>query len=92
MVRTVAKISNSGGIGWSTLKRDGSYHVGKILMLFNKKGEEAMAKDPVCNMSVDEKKAAAISVYKGETYYFCAKICKEKFDKEPEKFIGKEKE
>jgi len=51
-----------------------------------------MAKDPVCNMDVDEKKAAAASVHKGETYYFCAKGCKEKFDREPEKFIGKEKE
>jgi Cu+-exporting ATPase len=51
-----------------------------------------MAKDPVCQMTVDEKKAAAISVYKGRTYYFCAKGCKERFDKEPEKFILKEKE
>jgi len=51
-----------------------------------------MAKDPVCNMNVDEKRAATASVHKGETYYFCAKGCKEKFDREPEKFIGKEKE
>lgn len=51
-----------------------------------------MAKDPVCNMNVYEKKAAAISVYKGKTYYFCAKVCKEKFDKEPEKYLTKEKE
>jgi YHS domain-containing protein len=51
----------------------------------------AMAKDPVCNMNVDEKKAAGTSIYKGITYYFCAKICKEKFDKDPEKFIAKEK-
>lgn len=50
-----------------------------------------MAKDPVCNMDADEKKAAATSVYKGETYYFCARICKEKFDKNPEKFIAKGK-
>ena len=42
-----------------------------------------MTKDPVCQMSVDEKKAAATSVYKEKTYYFCAKGCKEKFDKEP---------
>ena len=48
-----------------------------------------LAKDPVCNMNVDEKKAAATSVYKGKTYYFCAKGCKEKFDKEPEKIVGK---
>ncbi len=51
-----------------------------------------MAKDPVCNMTVDEKKAAATSVYKGRTYYFCAKGCNEKFDKETEKFVTKEKE
>ncbi|MGQ9569586.1 MAG: YHS domain-containing protein [Thermodesulfovibrionales bacterium] len=51
-----------------------------------------MVKDPVCNMTVDEKKAVAKSVYKGKTYYFCAKVCKEKFDKEPERFIAKERE
>jgi YHS domain-containing protein len=50
-----------------------------------------LPKDPVCNMNVDEKKAAATSIYKGTTYYFCAKGCKDKFDKEPEKFTTKEK-
>lgn len=50
-----------------------------------------MAKDPICNMNVDETKAAGTSVYKGVTYYFCSKGCKEKFDKEPEKFIDKDK-
>lgn len=48
-----------------------------------------MAKDPVCGMQVDEKKAAATSVYQGSTYYFCAKACKLTFDKSPEKFTGK---
>jgi len=51
-----------------------------------------MAKDPVCNMNVDEAKAAATSIFKGVTYYFCALSCKEKFDKEPEKYLKKEKE
>jgi YHS domain-containing protein len=46
-----------------------------------------MAKDPVCGMEVDEKKAAATSEYKGKTYYFCAPGCKAAFDKDPEKFI-----
>ncbi len=32
-----------------------------------------MAKDPVCNMDGDEKKADATSEYKGKTYCFCAK-------------------
>jgi Cu+-exporting ATPase len=46
-----------------------------------------MAKDPVCGMNVEESKAAAISLYKGKTYYFCAKVCKEAFDKDPEKYL-----
>jgi YHS domain-containing protein len=46
-----------------------------------------MAKDPVCNMQVDEQKAAATSNYNGQTYYFCAKMCKESFDKDPEKYL-----
>lgn len=49
-----------------------------------------MAQDPVCKMTVDEKKAEAKSDYKGKTYYFCAKGCKEKFDKEPEKYVTKQ--
>lgn len=49
-----------------------------------------MAKDPVCNMTVDENKAAATSVYKGKTYYFCTQACKEKFEKQPEKYLSEE--
>ena len=48
-----------------------------------------MAVDPVCKMQVDEKKAAATSVYKGKTYYFCAEGCKKTFDKSPEKYVEK---
>ncbi len=49
-----------------------------------------MTQDPVCGMTVDEKRAAGTSTYKGQTYYFCAKSCKEKFDKDPEKYIRKD--
>ncbi len=45
--------------------------------------------DPVCKMVIEDKKAVATSVYKGTTYYFCAKHCKETFDKNPESFISK---
>lgn len=48
-----------------------------------------MEKDPVCGMMVDQKKAAGKSEYKGKTYYFCAQICKTKFDKDPERYAGK---
>jgi YHS domain-containing protein len=47
-----------------------------------------MATDPVCKMSVDPATAAARSVYKGQTYYFCAVGCKQKFDREPEKYLS----
>ncbi len=48
-----------------------------------------MAKDPVCGMQVDEKTAAAKSVYQGTTYYFCSSSCKASFEKTPGKFTGK---
>jgi YHS domain-containing protein len=41
--------------------------------------------------SVDEKKAAATYEYKGKKYCFCAAGCKDKFSKDSEKFLGKEK-
>jgi len=47
-----------------------------------------MAKDPVCGMTVDEKKAKFKSDYKSKTYYFCAPTCKTTFDKNPAKFAG----
>ncbi len=47
-----------------------------------------MAKDPVCGMDVDEKKAPAKSEYKGKTYHFCASGCKVAFDKDPDKYAG----
>lgn len=46
-----------------------------------------MAKDPVCNMEVDEKEAAATSEYQGNKYYFCAPGCKRAFDAEPDKYL-----
>jgi YHS domain-containing protein len=48
-----------------------------------------MAKDPVCNMNVDEKTAKLKSEYQGKTYYFCAASCKNTFDKNPAKYTKK---
>lgn len=45
--------------------------------------------DPVCKMVIDSEKAAATSVYKGQTIYFCAPGCKAAFDKNPEKYVQK---
>ena len=48
-----------------------------------------MAKDPVCGMDVDPKKAAAQSNYKSQTIYFCAVRCKQAFDANPEQYLSK---
>lgn len=50
--------------------------------------EAVMAKDPVCGMEVDEKKAAATASHQGKTYYFCAAGCKNAFDKDPQKYLA----
>ena len=46
-----------------------------------------MERDVVCGMQVDPAKAAATSEYNGKTYYFCAKVCKTKFDAEPARYV-----
>lgn len=46
-----------------------------------------MAKDPVCEMQVEESKAAAQAEYKGQTYYLCSFKCKDKFVADPKKYI-----
>ena len=48
-----------------------------------------MVKDVVCGMTIDENKAPAKSEYKGQTYYFCALVCKTKFDADPKQYTGK---
>jgi YHS domain-containing protein len=45
-----------------------------------------MAKDLICGMDVDEKKAKFKTDYMGKTYYFCSAMCKQKFDANPQKY------
>jgi Cu+-exporting ATPase len=47
-----------------------------------------LAKDPVCGMSVDPHTAKHRRGHGGRTYYFCAARCAEKFEAEPEKYLG----
>ncbi|MGQ9533158.1 MAG: heavy metal-binding domain-containing protein [Desulfotomaculales bacterium] len=44
--------------------------------------------DPACKMTIEDKDAAATSVYGGTTYYFCSKHCKARFDRDPGAFVG----
>lgn len=46
-------------------------------------------KDPVCGMEVSYKTAPAMIEYAGKTYYFCADICRQEFEEEPEKYLHK---
>ncbi len=47
-----------------------------------------MATDPVCGMQVDERTAAASSVFEGRSYYFCSIGCKKKFEANPSTYVG----
>ncbi len=47
------------------------------------------ALDPVCQMKVRKKTAAATTVYNGETYYFCSPQCKSAFKKAPLRYLNR---
>ena len=46
-------------------------------------------KDPVCGMDIDPRKVLDKSEYQEQDYYFCWIGCKEKFDANPERYVGK---
>jgi Cu+-exporting ATPase len=47
----------------------------------------ALAKDPVCGMTVEPAHAKHQADHHGETFYFCAQRCKEKFLAEPARYL-----
>ena len=50
----------------------------------------ALSKDPVCGLEISPKKAEKAGrkiAYGGKTYYFCSDECKERFEKESNRFI-----
>src|SRR5258708_22675850 len=47
-----------------------------------------MVKDPVCGMMVDPPRAAGKAQYAGKSYFFCSPRCKQRFEKEPAKFLA----
>lgn len=51
------------------------------------RNSENIFKDPVCGMEVSRLTAIEEVDYEGKTYYFCAGVCKEAFEAEPEKYI-----
>lgn len=51
-------------------------------------GPGGQDKDPVCGMRIDAANAAAASVYRGGTYYFCSASCRDKFEAAPQRYVG----
>ena len=49
--------------------------------------QSALAKDPVCGMSVDPATAAATREYNGTAYYFCNPGCAAKFEQNPTQYL-----
>lgn len=49
--------------------------------------QSALAKDPVCGMSVDPATAAAAREYNGTAYYFCNPGCAAKFEQNPTQYL-----
>jgi len=46
-----------------------------------------LVRDVVCGMMIDPVAAAGRSDYRGRTYYFCAPVCKQRFDGAPGEFV-----
>ena len=43
--------------------------------------------DPVCGMTVDQRKTELATTLRGQTYYFCAVGCREAFVADPNKYL-----
>ncbi|HEY0007835.1 MAG TPA: SCO family protein [Tepidisphaeraceae bacterium] len=51
--------------------------------------EREMHVDPVCEMDVSADAETPKAMHEGKTYYFCADVCRKRFEKDPVKFLAK---
>jgi Cu+-exporting ATPase len=58
-----------------------------VLASVDKKAGEEALKCPVSGKEFKKSEASPKYEYKGKTYYFCCAGCKDKFEKDPEKYI-----
>lgn len=54
-----------------------------------KTNRSGVAVDPVCGMSVEPENSLGIE-HDGRAYHFCSERCRERFEREPERFIGED--
>lgn len=48
---------------------------------------EELIKDPVCGMRLQPADALHASQHEGTSYRFCSEACKQKFEREPARFL-----
>ncbi len=49
-----------------------------------------MDRDPVCGRKMNRNKAYITIDYKSERYYLCCPLCQAEFEKDREKYLGKD--
>ncbi|GEM_PF-2912762 len=55
-------------------------------MVFSKKSQETVAKDPVCGMQVEVKEGVLTVKFFDQPYYFCSLGCLGEFEKDPYRY------
>src|SRR5690606_8207194 len=53
---------------------------------------ETVVRDPVCGMSVDPAAGKPTAEHAGHIYHFCPDRCRQKFEADPEKYLGERPE
>lgn len=53
---------------------------------------EPIFTDPVCGMELSLNSAAAEYEYEGKTYYFCADICRQAFESDPQRYAHRHRQ
>lgn len=53
---------------------------------------EPTHRDPVCGMEISRTTSPAEYSWDGKTYYFCADVCREAFEADPEEYVPKHRQ
>ena len=61
---------------------------GRITFGDDDRETEAVQRDPVCGMEVIPAAATLNEPYRGVDYYFCSRVCKDKFVEDPSHYVG----
>ena len=48
--------------------------------------------DPVCGMKLSRNTAAEELAHDGRTYYFCARVCREAFEADPDRYVRRHRQ